>query len=113
MEPTTPAPCGSSSGVACNSHFGGGYSVEWIEPPTVDADGYPITSPGTPEFGPAAYTDAGSLARWNYYGSGNGEGKLVEIVLKGGSIGNPMSDVMSNLSPDETDTDEYAFEAFG
>jgi hypothetical protein len=46
--------------------FRRGYTVDWIEPPTVGADGYPIASPGTPEFGPVTYTDAGSLARWNY-----------------------------------------------
>jgi len=93
--------------------FQRGYTIEWIEPPTVDNEGYPITSPGTPGYGPATYTDSGWLARWNYYGSGSSDEKQVEIVLKGGSIGDPMSEVMASLSLEETDVDEYAFNAFG
>jgi hypothetical protein len=93
--------------------FRRGYTVEWVVPPTVDSDGYPITSPDPPGYGPATYTDSGWLARWNYYGSGSSEEKQVEIVLKGGSIGDPMSEVMATLSLDETDVDEYAFDAFG
>lgn len=92
--------------------FRRGWDVEWIEPPTVDEQGYPIVSPAEPGYGPAVYTDSGFLAKWNYYGLG-GIGKQVQLTLDGGSIGDSMADVMVTLSLSVEDVDEWAYEAFG
>ncbi|MDG2029214.1 MAG: hypothetical protein P8J50_19130 [Acidimicrobiales bacterium] len=92
--------------------FRRGYEVDWIEPPTVDEQGYPIVSPAEPSYGPAVYTDSGFLAKWNYYGLGS-DGKQVQLTLEGGSIGDPMADVMATLSLSVDDIDEWAYEAFG
>lgn len=92
--------------------FRRGWDVELIEPPTVDEQGYPIVSPAEPSWAPATYTDSGLLAKWNYYGLG-GDGKQVQLALDGGSLGDPMADVMATLSLSVDDVDEWAYEAFG
>lgn len=91
--------------------FRRGYELQRIDPPTVDDQGYPVVAPAEPSWGPTLYTDSGFLAKWNYYGLG--DGTQVQLTLDGGSVGDPMAEVLANLSLDVDDIDEWAFDAFG
>ncbi len=91
--------------------FRRGYELQRIDPPTVDDQGYPVVAPAEPSWGPTLYTDSGFLAKWNYYGLG--DGTQVQLALDGGSVGDPMAEVLANLSLGVDDIDEWAFDAFG